>query len=183
MKMMGIGNEQWGPQYIERLNLFTKALKEKYPEIQLVSPPGRRRTTNGFTSCGRNLRELNADIVDEHCYANPIWFLASSDRFDNYDRNGPKIFFGEYAAQSVAIVSTKNRNNLECALAEAAFMTGLERNADVVRMASYAPLFANVEAWQWTPDLIWIDNLRVSRRRIIMSSKCLGAIAAMWYSA
>ena len=73
----------------------------------------------------------------------------------------PKVFMGEYAAQSVAIVSPRNRNNLECALAEAAFMTGLERNADVVRMASYAPLFAHVEAWQWTPNLIWTDNLRV----------------------
>ncbi len=68
---------------------------------------------------------------------------------------------GEYAAQSVGVISTKNQNNLECALAEAAYMTGLERNGDVVRMASYAPLFANVDAWQWTPDLIWVDNLQV----------------------
>jgi alpha-L-arabinofuranosidase len=68
---------------------------------------------------------------------------------------------GEYAAQSDYTVSVKNRNNLECALAEAAYMTGLERNADVVRMASYAPLFANTEAWQWTPDLIWVDSLRL----------------------
>ena len=107
------------------------------------------------------LGELKADIVDQHCYANPIWFLSNSDRFDKYDRNGPKVFFGEYAAQSVAIVSTKNRNNLECALSEAAYMTGMERNADVVRMASYAPLFANVDAWQWTPNLIWVDSLHV----------------------
>ena len=68
---------------------------------------------------------------------------------------------GEYAAQSLAIASPKNENNLECALAEAAFMTGLERNADVVRLASYAPLFAHLDGWQWTPDLIWVDNLRV----------------------
>ena len=66
---------------------------------------------------------------------------------------------GEYAAQSAQVVSTKNRNNLECAIAEAAYMTGLERNADVVRMASYAPLFANADAWQWTPDLIWVNSL------------------------
>jgi alpha-N-arabinofuranosidase len=68
---------------------------------------------------------------------------------------------GEYAAQSVGVVSTKNQNNLECALAEAAYMTGMERNADVVRMASYAPLFANTEAWQWTPDLIWVNSLKI----------------------
>ena len=161
MKMLGVGNEQWGPQYIERLNLFTKVLKEKHPEISLVSDAGPSPDDERFHFLWPKLCELKADIVDQHCYANPIWFLANSDRFDRYDRHGPKVFFGEYAAQSVAIVSTKNRNNLECALAEAAFMTGLERNADVVRMASYAPLFAHVEAWQWVPDLIWVDNLRV----------------------
>ena len=99
--------------------------------------------------------------MDEHCYATPLWFFANSHRYDHYDRNGPKVFFGEYAAQSVAMVSTRNRNNLECALSEAAYLTGLERNADIVRMASYAPLFAHVEGWQWTPNLIWTDNLRV----------------------
>src|SRR5262249_51642109 len=81
-------------------------------------------------------------------------------RYDHYDRSGPGIFAGEYAAQSDKVVSMANRNNWRCALAEAAFMTGLERNADVVRMASYAPLFAHVDGWQWTPDLIWFDNLR-----------------------
>ena len=95
----------------------------------------------------------------EHCYANPSWFFTNTHRYDHYDRNGPKVFMGEYAAQSVAAVSVKNRNTLECALAEAAYMTGLERNADVVRMASYAPLFAQAEAWQWTPDMIWVNNL------------------------
>ena len=140
MKMMGVGNEQWGPQYIERLNLFTKVLKEKHPEISLVSDAGPSPDDERFQFLWPKVSELKADIVDQHCYANPLWFLASSDRFDHYDRQGPKVFFGEYAAQSVAIVSTKNRNNLECALSEAAFMTGLERNADVVRMASYAPL-------------------------------------------
>jgi alpha-N-arabinofuranosidase len=161
MKMMGVGNEQWGPQYIERQIAFTKAIKSVHPEIMLVSDAGPSPSDERFEFLWPKLHELHADIVDQHCYANPVWFLANADRFDKYDRNGPKIFFGEYAAQSVAIVSTKNRNNLECALSEAAYMTGLERNADVVRMASYAPLFANVEAWQWTPNLIWTDSLRV----------------------
>ncbi len=160
MKMLGIGNEQWGPQYIERLAIFTKAIKARYPEIQLICDAGPSPQDERFHSLWPKLRELKMDLVDEHCYANPIWFLNHADRYDAYDRNGPKIFFGEYAAQSVAICSTKNRNNLECALAEAAYMTGLERNADVVRMASYAPLFAHVDGWQWTPDLIWTDNLR-----------------------
>jgi alpha-L-arabinofuranosidase len=132
-----------------------------HPEIMLVSDAGPSPSDERFEYLWPKLNEVHADMVDQHCYANPIWFLANADRFDKYDRNGPKVFFGEYAAQSVAIVSTKNRNNLECALSEAAYMTGMERNADVVRMASYAPLFANTQAWQWTPDLIWVDSLRV----------------------
>ena len=163
MKMLGVGNEQWGQQYIDRYTLFAKALKEKYPEIQLVSAAGPSPDDDRFKFAWPKLRELHADIVDEHCYANPSWFFENTHRYDTYDRNGPKVFFGEYAAQSDYTVSVKNRNNLECALAEAAYMTGLERNGDVVRMASYAPLFANSEAWQWTPDLIWVDSLNVYR--------------------
>jgi alpha-L-arabinofuranosidase len=161
LKLLGVGNEQWGSQYFERYPRFAKAIKAKYPEIQLISSAGPSPADDRFNFAWPKLRELNADIVDEHCYAAPSWFLQNTHRYDNYDRHGPKVFMGEYAAQSVATVSPKNRNNLDCALAEAAYMTGLERNADVVRMASYAPLFAHVDAWQWTPDLIWCDNLRV----------------------
>ena len=138
-----------------------KRIKAKYPDIQLVSAAGPDPADQRFQFAWSKLRALHADIIDEHCYAKPDWFFANTHRYDNYDRNGPKVFMGEYAAQSVDVVSTKNRNNLECALAEAAYMTGLERNADVVRMASYAPLFANTEAWQWTPDLIWVNSLHV----------------------
>ena len=164
LTMMGVGNEQWGPQYLQRLALFTKAIKEKHPEITLVSDAGPSPADDRFAYLWPKLQAFNVDghgvdVVDQHCYANPIWFLANSNRFDSYDRNGPKIFFGEYGAQSDAICSARNRNNLECALSEAAYMTGLERNAEVVRMASYAPLFANGAAWQWTPDLIWCDSL------------------------
>jgi alpha-N-arabinofuranosidase len=160
LKMMGVGNEQWGPQFIERYQQFSKVLKEKHPEITLVSDAGPSPNDERFHFLWSKLRELKADIVDEHYYMAPSWFLANSDRYDNYPRTGPKVFAGEYAAQSVGIASPNNRNNWECALAEAAFVTGLERNADVVRMASYAPLFAHVDAWQWTPDMIWFDNLR-----------------------
>jgi alpha-L-arabinofuranosidase len=161
MKMLGVGNEQWGAQYIERYAKFAAALKAKYPEIKLISAAGPDPADERFKFAWSKLRELNADIVDEHSYAKPEWFFSNTHRYDNYDRNGPKVFMGEYAAQSVAIVSTKNRNNWECALSEAAYLTGLERNADVVRMASYAPLFANTEAWQWTPNLIWCDSLHL----------------------
>ena len=162
MTLLGVGNEQWGPQYYERYERFARILKQKHPEIALVSAAGPEPADARFGMAWARLRELHADIVDEHCYAAPDWFFENTHRYDRYDRSGPKVFMGEYAAQSVAVVSVKNRNTLECALSEAAYMTGLERNADVVRMASYAPLFANTEAWQWTPDLIWVDSLRLA---------------------
>ena len=161
LKMMGVGNEQWGPQYIERYEKFSQALKQQDPGIALIAAAGPDPGDDRFKFLWSKLRALNADIVDEHCYSQPAWFLANTHRYDTYDRNGPKVFMGEYAAQSAYTLSTKNRNNLETAIAEAAYLTGLERNADVVRMASYAPLFAHVDAWQWTSDLIWVNNLTV----------------------
>ena len=160
LKMMGVGNEQWGPQYIERYKIFEKAIHAKYPQIKLVSSLGPDPNGETFDSLNKTFRKLKADILDEHYYRAPQWFLENVKRYDNYDRKGPKIFAGEYAAQSVGGGSPENKNNWQCAIAEAAFITGLERNADVVTMASYAPLFAHVEGWQWTPDLIWFDNLR-----------------------
>jgi alpha-N-arabinofuranosidase len=159
LKMLGVGNEQWGEQYIERWKVFTKVIKAKYPDIKIISALGPFPKGPEFDLLNKTFRSLNADILDEHYYASPKWFLDNAKRYDNYDRKGPKIFAGEYAAQSVRTGSPENKNTWECALAEAAFMTGLERNADVVNMASYAPLFAHVEGWQWTPDLIWFDNL------------------------
>ena len=160
LKFIGVGNEQWGPEYITRYKIFANAIKEKHPNIVIISSVGPFPDGELFDYAAKELKELNAEIVDEHYYRNPEWFLQNSNRYDNYDRTGPKIFAGEYAAQSVATVSPDNKNNWKCALSEAAFMTGLERNADVVHMASYAPLFAHAEGWQWTPDLIWFDNLR-----------------------
>ena len=160
LKLLGVGNEQWGPQYIERYERFAKVLKAKCPDIRLVSSAGPSPDDERFHFLWPKLRELKADIVDEHCYANPEWFFDNAHRYDNYDRQGPKVFMGEYAAQSVKTVSPENRNNWQCALSEAAYMTGLERNADVVVMSSYAPLFAHEERWQWRPDLIWCDNLQ-----------------------
>lgn len=160
LKLLGVGNENWGPQYIERLKLFTKAIKEKYPDIKLVNSAGTDPEGERFDYLNKELRDMHADIIDEHYYRTPQWFMQNARRYDNYPRNGSKIFAGEYAAQSDKTVSIHNKNNWLTALSEAAFMTGLERNADVVNMASYAPLFAHIDGWQWTPDLIWVDNLR-----------------------
>lgn len=160
LKMIGVGNEQWGPQYVERYEIFARVLKQKYPNIELVTSAGPSPDGERFDFLWQKMRELKADLIDEHYYMAPQWFRENSGRYDNYPRNGPKVFAGEYAAQSVGIASPDNRNNWECALSEAAFITGLERNSDVVQMSSYAPLFGNVDAWQWTPNMIWFDNLR-----------------------
>ncbi len=159
LTLLGIGNENWGPQYVERLKIFTKALKEKYPGLKLVNSSGTDPDGERFNYLNSELRSMHADLIDEHYYRRPEWFFSNAGRYDNYPRNGSKVFCGEYAAQSDHTVSTANRNNWLTALSEAAFMTGLERNADVVSLASYAPLFAHIDGWQWTPDLIWVNNL------------------------
>jgi alpha-N-arabinofuranosidase len=161
LKMMGIGNENWGPQYLERLALFTQAMKSRYPEIKLINSSGTDPNGERFDLLNTSLRKMKADIIDEHYYRAPEWFLQNATRYDSYDRKGSKVFAGEYAAQSIGTTKPTNKNNWKCAIAEAAFLTGLERNAEVVHMASYAPLFAQVDGWQWTPDMIWVDNLHV----------------------
>ncbi len=135
------------------------ASRPSHPEIRLVVSAGPAPSGEPFNSLWATWRTLHADIVDEHYYMSPDWFLTNTSRYDHYDRSGPKVFAGEYAAQTVGTTSSENRNNWKGAIAEAAFMTGLERNGDVVQMASYAPLLANVDAWQWKPDAIWFDNL------------------------
>lgn len=158
MKFIGIGNEQWGPEYPARLEKFIEAIRAKYPEIQIVGSSGPQAEGKDFAYLWPEMKRLKVDLVDEHYYRPPQWFLDNATRYDSYDRKGPKVFAGEYASHH------KNRkNNFESALTEASFMTGLERNADVVHMATYAPLLAHVDAWQWRPDLIWFDNLRMVR--------------------
>jgi len=161
LKMLGVGNEQWGPQYVERFVLFQKILRAKHPEIALVASADPFIRSENFTWQLQRLRELKADLIDEHFYQPPDWFLKNVGRYDTYPRTGPKVFVGEYAAHLPAAGPHNMRpSTLEAALAEAVFMTGLERNADVVTMSAYAPLLAHIDAWQWTPNLIWFDNLR-----------------------
>ena len=130
----------------------------RYPEIQIVGSAGPNAEGEQFEYLWPEMRRLQVDLVDEHYYRSPEWFLSNADRYDSYDREGPKVFAGEYACHA-----ENKANSFLTALCEAAFMTGLERNADVVPLATYAPLFAHVEAWQWRPDLIWFDNLSVMK--------------------
>ncbi len=160
LQYIGVGNEQWESQYIERYKVFEKAILAKYPNIKIVSGSGPSPDGNYFDYAWLELKKLKPALIDEHYYKPPNWFFNNASRYDMYDRKGPKIFAGEYAAHSKESNDAEGRNNWESALAEAAFMTGLERNADIVQMCSYAPLLAHVDAWQWRPDLIWFDNLQ-----------------------
>ena len=165
LKQIGIGNEQWGPLYPERLALFVKQIRAKYPHIKICGSSGPSASGKEFDYGWEQMRRLGVDLVDEHYYMTPDWFLKNAGRYDNYNRTGPKVFAGEYAAHVRGLDKqpTVAMNNFEAALSEAAFMTGLERNADVVYQATYAPLFAHVEGWQWRPDLIWFNNLESVR--------------------
>lgn len=155
LKYIGIGNEQWGPEYPEHLKPFLDAMRKAHPEIKIVGSSGPNSEGDQFDYLWPEMKKLNADLVDEHFYRNEQWFLNEGHRYDNYDRKGPKVFAGEYACHGKG----RKYNHFNAALLESAFMTGLERNADVVHMATYAPLFAHVEGWQWRPDMIWFDNL------------------------
>lgn len=157
LKYLAIGNEQWGKEYSSRLQHFVKELRAKHPEIAIVGSSGPSPDGADFDQLWNDMSMLKVDLVDEHYYRDEKWFLENVNRYDNYSRNRPKVFAGEYACH----VKGREFNNYDGALAEAAFMTGLERNADVIRMATYAPLFANINSWQWRPDLIWFDNFNV----------------------
>lgn len=165
LKQIGIGNEQWGPMYPERLEMFVKQIRAKYPNIKICGSAGLSASGKEFDYGWEQMRRLGVDLVDEHYYMSPDWFLKNAGRYDKYSRKGPKVFAGEYAShvRGLGDKPTVAMNNFEAALSEAAFMTGLERNADVVHQATYAPLFAHVEGWQWRPDLIWFNNLESVR--------------------
>ena len=157
MKYLGVGNEQWDTLYFERLEPFVKAIRAKYPEIKLIGTSGPDSEGKKFDIGWKAMKQQKVDLVDEHFYRPESWFLNSGLRYENYDRKGPKVFAGEYACHGKG----KKWNHYETSLYEAAFMTDLERNADVVHMTAYAPLLAHVEGWQWRPDLIWFDNTRM----------------------
>lgn len=159
LKYIGVGNEQWDHYYPERLKFFVEAIRASHPEIKIVGSSGPDSEGEQFDYLWPEMKKLGADLVDEHFYRPETWFLAQGNRYDNYDRQGPKVFAGEYACHGAG----KKWNHFHASLLESAFMTNIERNADVVEMATYAPLFAHVEGWQWRPDMIWYDNSRSVR--------------------
>ncbi|MEV0180949.1 alpha-L-arabinofuranosidase C-terminal domain-containing protein [Streptomyces sp. NPDC050625] len=145
-----VGNEENLPnEFFARFKQFRAAIQAKYPDVTVISNSGPDDAGSTFDTAWRLNKDAKVDMVDEHYYNSPQWFLQNNDRYDSYDRGGPKVFLGEYASWG---------NAFKNGLAEAAYMTGLERNADVVKLASYAPLFANEDYVQWSPDLVWFDN-------------------------
>ncbi len=160
LKYLGVGNEQWGSDFLDRFALMTAEIRAKHPEIAIVGTSGPYLGGEWFDELWAWMRALQVDLVDEHYYSSERFFEGQAGRYDDYPRTGPGVFAGEFACHGS---DGKKFNHFNAALVEASFMTGLERNCDLVRMTSYAPTFAHVEGWQWRPDLIWFDNLRCMR--------------------
>ncbi len=165
LEFLGIGNEQWETERVDffhRYTIFEEQIHAKYPDIKLIGSAGPDVHTERYNAAWSFYKEAakaNSNFtyaVDEHYYMAPEWFLANTHFYDNYPRE-VKVFSGEYAAHPNRNGGIKSANTLEGALAEAAFLTGVKRNADVVYMASYAPLFARINYTQWAPDMIWFD--------------------------
>lgn len=155
LQYLGIGNEDKQTEvFRERFKMIYDTVKAKHPEITVVGTVGPSSSGSDFTEGWKFANQLNVAMVDEHYYENPEWFLGNLHRYDNYNRAGTKVYVGEYASRG---------NTLFNALAEAAYLTSLERNGDVVRLASYAPLLCKEQHVNWRPDLIYFDNTRVIR--------------------
>lgn len=153
LQYLGIGNEDKQTDvFRERFKMIYDAVKTKHPEITIVGTVGPDPDGDDFEKGWKFANKLNVDMVDEHYYRNPDWFLANLHRYDNYNRAGTKVYVGEYASWG---------NTLFNAMAEAAYLTSLERNGDVVRMASYAPLLCKEQHVNWRPDLIYFNNTTV----------------------
>lgn len=152
LKYIAIGNEEVGQGFFDRYDYFHKAIKEKYPDIKIINSAGPFNQGGEYDRGWENARKNGSDIIDEHYYMTPEWFIANYHRYDNFSADVTKVFLGEYASWG---------NTYYCALAEAAYMTGLENNAHAVALVCYAPLLCNADYVNWQPDMIWFDNNRI----------------------
>ena len=162
LKFLAIGNEQWEKPYFDRLAIIAPEVRKVHPEIKLIGTSGPNAEDDHFKNGWPAMRQIKADLVDEHYYRDVKWYQNWMNRYDDrefYTKDGPRVFAGEWACHDRG----KKWNHAGASIYEAAFMTNIERNADLVHMATYAPLFAHVDGWQWRPDLIWYDNLHTAR--------------------
>lgn len=157
LEYLAIGNENWGSDYFYRYKVISEAVKESWPDITCIVASG--PVAEGpliEDSWAAIRRQFAHELVDEHYYMDSGWFMKNTHRYDAYSREGNSVFLGEYAAHE-PVRGGRRPNNLFSALCEAAYLTGIERNSDIVRMSCYAPLMAREGMQQWTPDLIWFD--------------------------
>ncbi len=152
LEYLGIGNEEVGEPFFERYEYFHRAIKEKHPDIKLINSSGPFAAGGEYDRGWDSAKKNQSDLVDEHYYQSPEWFLAHYHRYDDFKRDEPKVFLGEYASWG---------NTYYNAIAEAAFMTGLEKNAHAVGLACYAPMLCNVDYINWEPNLIYFNNHQV----------------------
>jgi len=152
LEYIGIGNEEIGEPFFERYAYFHKAIKRIYPDIKIINSSGPFATGGEYERGWKSAKENKSDLVDEHYYQSPEWFLTNYHRYDDFKAEDPKVFLGEYATGG---------NTYYNALAEASFMTGLEKNAHAVGLACYAPMLCNVDYVNWKPNMIWFNNHEV----------------------
>ncbi|MDE5941124.1 MAG: alpha-L-arabinofuranosidase, partial [Muribaculaceae bacterium] len=153
LKYLGVGNEDLiSDVFEERFEMIYNALREKHPEITVIGTVGPFHSGSDYDEGWEFASRLGVPMVDEHYYESPSWFIYNQDFYDGYDRNKPHVYLGEYASRG---------NELFNALAEAAYLCGVERNGDVVEMTSYAPLLAKEGQTNWNPDMIYFTNTEV----------------------
>jgi alpha-L-arabinofuranosidase len=154
LQYVGIGNEdKITPEFEERFKMIYNAVKTKHPEIVVIGTAGPGQDGSDFENGWKLANDLSIPVVDEHYYTSPEWFMSNQKRYDKYNRKASQVYLGEYASWG---------NKLRNAIAEAAYMISLERNGDVVRLSSYAPLLAKNNFTQWKTDMIFFDNTRIA---------------------
>ena len=159
LKYIGIGNENWGEVYWRNFDAIYKAIKAKYPNITIITTAGTWLGGKDFDTAQSTVNGKYRDCyIDEHYYTDRNYMYEINNRYDGYDRSGAKVFVGEYAAKASKIGTIQTKSNMAEALEEAAYMTGFERNSDVVAMASYAPTFAKINSQNWDVNMIWFDS-------------------------
>ena len=162
LKYIGLGNENWGEIYKRNFEALYKEVKKAYPDITVISSSGTYLEGDAYNYNWSWINKDYADtVVDEHYYTNDGYLFDHNDRYDNFDRNGAHVFIGEYAATSSGIGTIQTKSNMNEAVEEASYLTGIERNGDIVDMASYAPTFAKVNAQCWNVNLIWFNSQEV----------------------
>lgn len=161
LKYIGLGNENWGDVYWRNFDALYKEVKAAYPDITIITTAGTWLEGDAFDTAWEKANSQYSDCyVDEHYYTSSSYMYEINDRYDSYDRNGAKVFVGEYAATADGIGTIQTKSNMLEAIEEAAYMTGFERNSDVVKMTAYAPTFAKVNSQNWSVNMIWFDSQR-----------------------